>query len=510
MLSRKYFGLALLLAVVAVIAVIAVVAVSVRDDLAPKPQSTGESGAAGLTAFYKQKLSWTNCGTSQCTWATVPVDYEKPDGKTLRLRVKVRPADSGTPKGRLFINPGGPGGSGVEFLSDFATRASQDLRNDYDIVGFDPRGVGDSTPLKCLSNKEFDKFANSDPDPDDDAEIKAFREWSVELGDACRDNSGALASHVSTLEAAKDMDILRALVGEEKLDYYGASYGTQLGATYAELFPKKVGRMVLDGAVDPSLSDEQQGLGQAEGFQRALTSYIADCVKTDGCPLGTDAKAGEKKLADFLQGLDANPLKTKGPRVVTEAMGFYGIAVTLYDRANWPALTVELDQAFKGDGTVMLDLADQYFGRQKDGSYKDNSGESIYAVRCLDSTGSSTLDEVEASIPEYEKISPTFGRSMAWSALGCTDWPFKTKNTQIGISAEGAPPILVVGTTRDPATPYEWAQSLAKQLDSGVLVTREGDGHTGFHAGNSCIDSIVDEFFLDGTVPKDGVECAAP
>lgn len=507
MRSRKFFGIAFLLSVVLLLAVIAV---SVRDDdPAASTEATGESGPAGLSSFYKQKLTWTDCGASQCTWAKVPVDYEKPDGETLRLRVKVRPADGETPRGRLVINPGGPGGSGVEFLGFFAGKASQKMRNDYDIVGFDPRGVGDSTPLKCLSNKDLDRFANSDPDPDNDAEIKIFRDWSVDLGEACRDNSGELASHVSTLEAAKDIDVLRAVLGEKKLDYYGASYGTQLGATYAELFPKKVGRMVLDGAVDPTLNDEQQGLGQAEGFQRALTSYIADCVKTDGCPLGTDPDAAQKKLSDFLQSLDQNPLKTSGKRVVTEAMGFYGIAITLYDRANWPALTVELEQAFKGDGTVMLNLADQYFGRQEDGSYKDNSSEAIYAVRCLDSTGSSTLEQVKASIPEYEKISPAFGRSMAWSAIGCTDWPLKTKNTQIKISAEDAPPILVVGTTRDPATPYEWALALAEQLKTGVLVTREGDGHTGFHAGNRCIDSIIDGFFLGGSVPKDGVECKA-
>jgi len=507
MWPRKYSGLAFLLAVVLTIVLI-VVAVSLRDDPVTKP--TGESGPAGLKGFYTQKVGWTECGSSRCTWVKVPVDYDKPDGEALRLRVKVRQADSGSPDGRLFINPGGPGGSGVEFVNQFVGKASQNLRNDYDIVGFDPRGVGDSTPIECLSNKELDEFANIDPDPDDDSEIRIFREATTDLGNACRENSGARASHVSTLEAAKDIDVLRAVLGEKKLDYYGASYGTQLGATYAELFPKKVGRMVLDGAVDPTLNDEQQNLGQAEGFQRALTSYIEDCVKTAGCPLGRDADAAQKKLSDFLQALDANPLKTRGERVVTEAMGFYGIAITLYNRASWPALTVELQQAFKGDGTVMLNLADQYFGRQPDGSYKDNSKEVFYAVRCLDSVGSSTLEEVKASIPEFEKISPAFGRLMAWGALNCTDWPLKTKNSQIDIKAEGAPPILVVGTTGDPATPYEWAEALAEQLDSGLLVTREGDGHTGFHSGNPCIDSIIDNFFLNGDEPKDGVRCATP
>lgn len=489
---------------------VVLILVNLRDDPAPAPKATGESGAEGLSAFYTQKLSWTDCGPSRCTWVKVPVDYEKPEGATLRVRVKVRPADSKKPTGRLFVNPGGPGGSGVEYLSVFAGQASKKVLNSYDLVGFDPRGVGNSSPLKCLSNKALDAFINVDPDPDNEAEITKLRRSTTKLGNACRDNSGELASHVSTLEAAKDIDVLRALLGQKKLDYYGASYGTQLGATYAQLFPRKVGRMVLDGAVDPSLDDAEQGLGQAEGFQRALMAYIADCVKKTDCPLGTEPRAAQQKLSDFLQALDRKPLKTQGKRVVTEALGFYGIAITLYARENWPALTAELSQAFKGDGTAMLNLADLYSGRQSNGSYKDNSSESIYAVRCLDSTGSSTVAEVKASIPAYEMISPAFGRTLAWSAMGCTDWPLKTKNSQIKISAKGAPPIVVVGTTRDPATPYEWAQALAKQLDSGVLVTREGDGHTGYHAGNTCIDTIIDRFLLDDVAPQDGVRCKAP
>ena len=506
MFSRINVGIAILIALVLAIVLIVV---TLHDEPASAPKATGETGGEGLSVFYTQKLSWTDCGTDRCTWVKVPIDYDKPTGKTLRLRVEIRPADSQSPIGRLFINPGGPGGSGVEFLITFASQASKKVLDGYDIVGFDPRGVGDSTPLKCLSDKALDAFANVDPDPDDEAEITELRQSTIELGNACRHNSGELASHVSTLEAAKDIDVLRALLGQKRLDYYGASYGTQLGATYAQLFPTNVGRMILDGAVDPSLDDAQQGLGQAEGFQRALTAYIADCVKKTTCPLGTEPAAAQQKLSDFMQGLDQKPLKTKGNRVVTEALGFYGIAVTLYARENWPALTAELSQAFKGDGTIMLGLADLYFGRRSDGSYKDNSSESIYAVRCLDSTGSSTLAEVKASISAYEKISPTFGRSLAWSALGCTDWPLRTKNTQIKVSAKGAPPILVVGTTRDPATPYEWAQALAKQLDSGALVTREGDGHTGYHAGNACIDTIIDRFLLDDVVPKDGVTCKA-
>ncbi len=504
MRSRKTLGIVLVLLVA--LCVLAFVAVKDGGSKS-EPKATGEKAPSGLTAIYHQKLSWTDCGASRCTWVKVPIDYEKPAGPTLRLKVKLRPADGGKPRGVLFINPGGPGGSGVDFLGSFSGSASRGLRESYDIVGFDPRGVGASTPLKCLNDKQLDVFANSDPDPDNTAEIAEFRKATVDLGDACQANSGELAAHVSTVEAAKDMDVMRALLGQKKFDYYGASYGTQLGATYATLFPKKVGRMVLDGAVDSSLSDEQQGIGQAEGFQRALSAYIADCIKSPTCPLGTDPVAAESKLSDFLQKLDQDPMKAANGRLLTEGGAFYGIAITLYDRSYWSLLTKELTAAFKGDPGFMLTLFDAYFERNEDGSYKSNSGQVIYAVRCLDSTDPSSLEEVEKSIPQFEKISPAFGRSMGWGALGCTDWPIKSANKQIPISAKGAAPIVVVGTTRDPATPYEWAQALAKQLESGVLLTREGDGHTGFHVGNECIDGIVDTYFVKGTVPKAGTEC---
>lgn len=507
MLSRINIGIAVVL--VGVLFLLGF-ALSLRNDAPTEPVPTGEGGASGLASFYKQKLIWTDCGGSQCTWVKVPIDYDAPAGATLRLRVKVRPGDARKPIGHLFLNPGGPGGSGVAFLDQFAPLTSQSIRKSYDMVGFDPRGVGASTPLTCLSNTKLDDFNNLDPDPDDDAEIRAYQQGTADLGKACGKNSGELAQHVSTLEAAKDIDILRALMGEKMLDYYGASYGTQLGATYAQLFPKKVGKMILDGAVDPTLSEEDQAFGQAEGFQRALESYIRDCVKSSTCPLGNDPDAAEQKLSAFLDALDSDPLKTDSTRKVTEAMAFYGIAVTLYDRDYWPALTAELTRAVNGDGTTMLYLADQYFGRRDNGSYRDNSSQSIYAISCLDSAERPAVSEVEKAEAKFTKESPVFGRSMAWSIVGCTDWPFTSKNTQVKVKAEGAAPILVVGTTRDPATPYEWAEALAKQLDSGVLVTREGDGHTAYHAGNPCIDSIINRFLLSDFVPKDGVTCKAP
>jgi pimeloyl-ACP methyl ester carboxylesterase len=473
------------------------------------PAPTGESAPDGLDAFYGQKLDWEDCDGDRCTWVEVPVDYAKPDGETTRLRVRVIPSSSGDAKRSLFVNPGGPGGSAVDYAGTVSTQVGTEVRETYDFVGVDPRGVGESTPLECLSDEEFDAYVQIDPDPDDASEITAFRESLTELGQACLDNSGDLAAHVSTVEAARDMDIVRALLGREKLDWFGASYGTQLGATYAELFPDRVGRMVLDGAVDPTLDATESALGQATGFQRAVEAYAKDCVTSDECPLGDDAEAGLDKIADLLQQLDEKPLPGLPGRELTEGNAFYGIAVTLYDERTWPVLSQALELAFDGNGAGLLSLSDAYFRREEDGSYAQNIGQVITAVNCLDAADDRdlTLEQAQASIPEFEKVSPVFGESLAWGTLACTDWPVKATNPLPDIDGAGAPPILVLGTTRDPATPYEWAEALASQLESAVLITREGDGHTAYGAGNPCITKVVDAYLVDGTVPKDGLVC---
>lgn len=499
-----------MIAVVGALAVlvgIAVVAAVVTRDSWSEPEPVAATAAPpDLKSFYGQDLSWSDCGSAQCAWVKVPIDYDKPEGATTRLRVAVHPAEGGKAKRSILVNPGGPGGSAVDFASTMSSSFGADVRKMYDVVGVDPRGVGRSTPLECLSDDDFDEFTATDPDPDDAAEVTALRESMTSLGEACKNNSGELAAHVSTVEVAKDMDVVRGLLGRSELDWFGASYGTELGAVYAELFPGKVGRMVLDGAVDPSQDAVGSSLGQTTGFQRAIDAYAEDCVKQSGCPLGTDAKAGIDKVAGLLDQLDEAPMKGLGDRELTEGQAFYGIAVTLYNKRDWPALTAGLTAAFRDDGSILLSLSDAYFMRADDG-YSDNLGQVIYAVNCLDQAERLTQAETEAVLPKFEKASPVFGRSLAWGALACTDWPIKATNPLPTISAKGAPPIIVLGTTRDPATPYESAVALASQLSSGVLVTREGDGHTAYNSGNECITDAVDTFFTKGTVPEDGLTC---
>lgn len=504
--------LLIVLSVVTVFALlvgVAVVTAVVTRDSWEEPKPAATSAPSGLKQFYDQDVEWSGCGSERCAWITVPVDYAKPDGATTRIRVVVHPAEGGKAKRSILVNPGGPGGSAVDFASTMASSFGSDVRTMYDVVGVDPRGVGESSPLECLPDKDFDEFVETDPDPDDAAEIAALRQSITDLGEACESNSGELAGHVSTVEAAKDMDVVRALLGRSELDWFGASYGTSLGAVYAQLFPTNVGRMVLDGAVDPSLDAVGSSLGQTTGFQRAIDAYAEDCVKDSDCPLGSDAKAGIAKIADLMKQLDATPMKATSDRDLTEGHAFYGIAVTLYDEETWPYLSDGLKAAFQGDGSVLLRFSDVYFERDEDGSYAGNMGQVIYAVNCLDTSKHLTLEETEAIIPRFEKVSPVFGRALAWGALGCSDWPIEATNPIPKIEAKGAPPILVLGTTRDPATPYEWAKALASQLSSGVLITREGDGHTAYNSGNVCIKDAVDGFFTDGTVPKDGLTCKA-
>jgi pimeloyl-ACP methyl ester carboxylesterase len=470
----------------------------------PTPLDAG--APKGLGSFYTQDLSWSDCDGGHCAWVTVPIDYAEPDGATTRLRMVVYPA-TGDSTRSIFVNPGGPGGSAIDYARNLKSALGDDVRDAADVVGVDPRGVGLSSPLTCLSDKKFDAYAAGDPDPDDAAEIAASRAAGKALGEACLASSGELAAHVSTVEVARDMDVVRALMGRQKLDWFGASYGTQVGAVYAELFPKKVGRMVLDGAVDPTLGPVDSSFAQAQGFQRALAAYAADCVTSSDCPLGDDADAGVAKIADLMDQLDATSLPGVGDRRLTEGLAFYGIAVTLYDQTTWPILSQALTAAFDGDGSVLIALSDAYFERQPDGSYATNGGQVISAVNCLDSPGGLTLADVEKQTPRFVQESPVFGRALAFGALGCADWPIPSDNPLPAIDAQGAPPIVVVGTTRDPATPYESAVALAEQLESGVLLSRDGDGHTAYQSGNTCIKKAIDTYLADGTVPKKGTKC---
>jgi len=476
----------------------------------PADPSVTEPPSPELAPYYSQELDWTECkGDKECATLTVPIDYRDPDAGDIELALLRAPAEDPDARiGSLVVNPGGPGAPGTKTAEDATSYFREPLRRSYDIVGFDPRGTGKSDPVDCVSDEELDEFISADPAPDDPGEGKAFADQLADFFQGCVDHSDALIGHVSTNEAARDMDVLRAALGEETLDYFGFSYGTRLGATYAELFPAKVGRFVLDGATDPALSVRQSVLNQAGGFQLALESYIKDCLDDGDCFLGDSLEEGLDRISGFLDEVDDEPLSTKDPegRDLEVGNAFYGIVLPLYSRANWPLLDQGLQQAFDGDGTTLLFLSD-FYGSRENGEYTDNSLEAIYAINCLDDPTSIGPEQVPAEYPAFKRVSPTFGEVFAWSLLNCRGLKVQPAYKPLKIDAKGAAPIVVVGTTRDPATPYEEAVALAKELDSGVLVTRDGDGHTGYNKGNDCVDGAIEDYLLDGTVPDDGLKC---
>jgi pimeloyl-ACP methyl ester carboxylesterase len=467
-----------------------------------------EPPSAALAPYYSQQLAWSDCHDGdRCAELTVPLDYRDPGGRTIRLAVLSVPA-SGSRIGSLVVNPGGPGEPGTARAAQRGAGFGDPLLEHFDIVGFDPRGTGDSSPVDCLSDADLNHYIGVDPEPSTPAQVREFRDAQQSLVRGCPRLSGALASHISTVESARDMDVLRAALGDARLNYLGSSYGTELGATYAELFPDRVGRFVLDGAVDPTLTTRQSSLQQAAGFQQAFDAYAASCVESSvGCFLGKDVGSVEQTVSTLLDQIAAHPLPAGDGRELTVGNAFYGISITLYTRPTWILLSSALRAALQGDGSQLMRLADLYAARNPDGTFQNNSLEAFPAISCLDDPTGLPDRKVPAQIPAFEKASPVFGRVFAWALTGCDGFTPRSDEKRPTIHAEGAAPIVVVGTTRDPATPYHWAVALAHQLASGVLVTRVGDGHTGYHTGNPCIDAAVESYLVADVVPADGLRC---
>lgn len=475
----------------------------------PDEQTTVAPDPA-LAEFYEQELAWERCGDAfECATLTVPLDYTDPDAGELGLALLKDPADDPEDRiGSLVVNPGGPGASGTGYAEQASSAFRKPILSAFDIVGFDPRGTGASSPVDCLTDAQLDAFIATDPDPDSAIEARQYADLSAALGDGCRERSGELVAHVSTVEAARDIDVLRAALGEPELHFFGASYGTKLGATYAELYPDRVGRMVLDGGIDLRLDFRERALGQAAGFETALRAYVTNCVEeTDSCFLGSSVEDGLERIQQFFDEVDSAPLPTSTDRQLDAGNAFYGILLPLYVRDYWILLSQALQAAFEGDGTTLLQLSDFYTSREADGSYSDNSAEAIYAINCLDDPSFVPIDEVDGEFTAFDEASPTFGRVFAWGLNTCSGLPTRAAEPIDEVDAAGAPPIVVVGTTRDPATPYEWSEGLAEQLESGVLVTRDGDGHTGYNAGNACIDAAVEAYLVNDVVPEDGLTC---
>ncbi|MFV0133767.1 alpha/beta hydrolase [Streptomyces sp. HMX87] len=480
------------------------------DTGAARPPAAAPSGVP--SSLTEQKLDWSRCkgtedspapgGDWRCATLKVPLDWTKPEGETIGLALIRSKARGDQRIGSLLFNFGGPGGSGVSMMPSYGDVVSS-LHERYDLVSWDPRGVAASEGIRCRSDREIQAAESVDATPDTTAEERAYLEDAADFGQDCERSAGKLMAHVSTTDTARDMDLMRHVLGDKAMHYFGISYGTELGGVYAHLFPENVGRMVLDAVVDPTADTFGHAENQARGFQRALDEYLKST--------GQDPARGSRKIADLLKRLDAEPLPTSsGERKLTQTLALTGIVLPLYSKSSWPALTSALEAAEEGDGTELLALADGYNERDPSGNYGTTT-HSQRVISCLDAKQRPTLEETKKLLPKFEKISPVFGAFLGWDTAGwCRDWPVAGQHETPEVSAPGADPLLVVGNTGDPATPYEGARRMADELGEGVgvMLTWKGQGHGAYGSGSDCVDSTVDAYLLKGTVPEDGKVCS--
>ncbi|HSO68577.1 MAG TPA: alpha/beta fold hydrolase [Arachnia sp.] len=453
--------------------------------------------AGDLQAYASQVVDWALCDDGsggQCATVQVPLEWEDPAGEAIEIAVR-RVVDGDSSRGPLFVNPGGPGFGGQDLAQRLAGRWTN-----FDTIGWDPRGTGESTSVVCGTLEQTDEIMELDASPDDEAEDLALQQGAEDFAQQCRDSSGELLDHISTIDVVRDLDLLRHLLGAEKLNYVGVSYGTYVGAMYAQLFPGSVGRLVLDAAVDITGEGD---IPQTEGFERAMGNFTQWCAGSDLCSLGDDQAEITDGIDDFLTGLDSAPLQVEG-RILTQTMAATGIALYLYeDEEAYRSLDQVIANAIAGDGEALLYSADLLNGRGPAGY--ETIAYAFPAMACADAA-----DEGIAPVPqewrdtfdEAPLMAPHMGMGYT-----CQLWTAESA-PQIRITAPGAPPILVVGTTGDSATPYEQAQSMAEQLESGTLLTLDGAGHGAVTGDNACIAAEVDAFLYDGVAPEDGKTCS--
>ncbi|MCB0911797.1 MAG: alpha/beta fold hydrolase [Propionibacteriaceae bacterium] len=451
----------------------------------------------GLTGYVEQSVAWQSCGSLECAEVLAPLDYADPSSRAVTLSLARKRATKTPRLGTLFVNPGGPGGSGKSLVPSFDTKGLEQ----YDIVGWDPRGTGDSTPVQCLDAAQTDALNNLDASPDTEAERTALIEGSYEFAKSCWEHSGVLLEHISTIDTVRDLDLLRQLVGDDELHYLGYSYGTQIGATYAELFPQNAGRLVLDAAVNITEDDD---VIQAMGFDLALGNFASWCA-AQGCSLGGTKQEVLGAVTGLWEDLDRTPIRARD-RTLTQSLAVTGVAAMLYGGKDaWPTLVSMIEAAQKGNGIGLMLAADSLNSRADDGTY-GSLFYSLPAISCLDSDDDKGVLDADAVWQEDQQKAPIFGKYFG-PGYTCALWPVRPSR-QLQIRGVGAKPIVVIGGTGDNATPYQQAVDMAGQLDSGVLVTYDGEGHGSYGGKSACVDKIVVDYLVDGKVPKDGVRCS--
>jgi pimeloyl-ACP methyl ester carboxylesterase len=464
------------------------------------PASTTSTTSTSTTVPPPPPLTWTACdGGRQCATLNVPLDYSSPAGPHNGIALERHVAtDPSARIGSLVINPGGPGESGIlNFSKDLPLLPATVLAR-FDVIAFDPRGIGKSSPLHC----DGDTFSGTvDPVPQTAATRSTLAEADAAYAQACLHTAGApLLEHVGSVDVARDLESLRQAVGDRGLSYLGISYGTLLGATYAAMFPTHVRAMVLDGALDPAMTTDQLSANQAAGFERALNSFFAWCA-ANACawrPKG-DYSAAYRALANSVRAhpLVVSPTETVGPEE------FYtGTFSTLYAQSFWPSLGRALQAIANGQGGPMLGLYNGY-NHVGDPSF---NGDANNAITCLDHPVTRDLSVYPSLAASAAVDAPDFGPLFAWGSVTCAVWPVPSTRPVGPTRAAGSPPILVVGTTQDPATPYAWAQGLASELQHGVLLTRVGQDHVAIFY-SSCVRAWDESYLVGLDPPPTGTVC---
>lgn len=519
-----------IIVVAACAALVAVAACTQPTSGAPAAGSSAAGGTSDTTGplqrYYGQQISWGSCtdfATSddekqgyaspsfQCGRLEVPLDYSKPDGTTAQIAV-LRQQATGDRIGSLVFNPGGPGASGTSTVVDLApqlAKAKSPLPQRFDLVGFDPRGVGASTPtLNCLDDPDWAvERARTDDDPSPAGVAKTEQE-NKDYAAKCAQRSGGneVLANVGTRDVVKDLDILRAVLGDAKLTYLGYSYGTRIGSTYAEAFPQNVRALVLDGALDPTESTADRTVEQNAGFQKAFEAYATDCAKQPNCPLGTDPAQATAVYQQLTRPLLDQPLAV-GDRQLSYTDATTGTAQALYLQALWPALSRAISGLASGDGRIMMLLADLYYDRSQDGHY-GNTIEAFNAISCVDEQRI-TDHAQEADLVQRENAASPYqdkGRGVVAALELCAFWPVPTTLQPHVPDVQGLPPTIVVSTTGDPATPYQAGVDLAKGLKSN-LITYNGTQHTISLQGNACVDGAVNAYLIDLKAPPANLNC---
>ena len=459
-------------------------------------------------AVSSNEIVWGKClgdpaGKSECGELAVPFDYDNPTVGSFTLFLTRLPATDSVKKiGSMLVNPGGPGFGGSGVARDAEYYFSSELIERFDIIGWDPRGTGKSTPaVNCID--EYDEYFGIDSTPETPEEKQAIVDLSQKFNDECVKRSGEILPYISTQATARDMDSIRQALSEEKITYFGFSYGSELGATWATMFPNTVRAAILDGASDPNATSLDQGLAQARGFEKQLDAFLAACSKRVSCAFhskGNSAVALDELLAE----IDEAPIVVTANRTpVTQGVMYTALAQSMYSDELWPALERALADAVKGDGAGLLKLYDDYYQRKPGGTY-GNELEAFLAISCLDDPGPTSVAAVDEQIPVFTKAAKRFGESFAYG-YSCALWPIPQVQ-RLQITGKGAGPIVVIGTTGDAATPIESSRNAAKALEGGIFLTVTADQHTGYGL-NKCVVSAVDRYLIDLTPPPVGKVC---